>query len=178
MWRDGPEVAFFVLGRQEAYIGVLVDDLVTRGTPEPYRMFTSRAELWLLLREDNATDRLCARGREVGLLPDGPWQQHRAESALIDQELPRLNETSIRPAPGVNDALATLGSPPLNNPASVEPGPSCKSSGTDPQSISIHTGTWWSLMGSLSPPKKDRPWALSRCQRRPLRSSMPCLSGS
>jgi len=98
-----------VLGRDQAYIGVMIDDLLTKGLgiegagipDEPYRMFTSRAELRLLLREDNATDRLCARSREVGLLPDGPWQQHRAESALIDQELPRLNETSIRPAPGV-----------------------------------------------------------------------------
>ncbi len=106
----------FVLDRSQAYLGVLVDDLVTRGTAEPYRMFTSRAEYRLSLREDNADLRLTPLGRELGLVGDARWRVFTAKRQALDQAWQRLEAVSLRPTPAMNQRLLELGSAPLKRP--------------------------------------------------------------
>ena len=104
-----------ILSRSEAYTGVLIDDLVTKGTTEPYRMFTSRAEYRLLLREDNADFRLRDKGHDLGLVSDDIYKEFCRKRDLIEDLLLRLQKFRLRPEPGTLDRLKQLGTTPIKN---------------------------------------------------------------
>lgn len=99
----------FILSRSDAYIGVLIDDLVTKGTNEPYRIMTSRAEYRLILRQDNADLRLTEKGYQIGLVTKERYARFQAKKQGIDDTLKVLSETMITPTPATQAKLATIG---------------------------------------------------------------------
>jgi len=109
----------FILGRHESYIGVLIDDLTTKGTEEPYRMFTSRVEYRLIVREDNADKRLALYGHKFGLLSDQDYGNVIEKYAAIDEEIEHLRSTKIPPGTPLDEILEKAASAPLKQSISL-----------------------------------------------------------
>jgi tRNA uridine 5-carboxymethylaminomethyl modification enzyme len=105
----------FILDRSEAYMSVMIDDLVTRGVDEPYRMFTSRAEYRLILREDNAVIRLMGKGCELGLIDRAHYRELQDKIKKIEQGIEHLKSSPVNPSTETNEKLAGLNTPALNN---------------------------------------------------------------
>ena len=108
----------FILDRSDAYMGVLVDDLITRGVDEPYRMFTSRAEYRLILREDNATIRLMGKGCDLGLIPRDRYGELEERVREIERRIQDLSVTRVFPSAAVNETLEKMKTAPIKNPMS------------------------------------------------------------
>ena len=106
-----------VLRRSDAYIGTLIDDLVTKGTNEPYRMMTSRTEYRLMLRQDNADERLCAIGRRVGLISEARFEAVQEKYRTVRREISRLEKTGLPESDGLNAFLTGLGTAPVKGSA-------------------------------------------------------------